>query len=79
MQISVARSTEYNMLFVGATQLQSTSGAAQSSATIGIGALVGTAIGSLLLGVVITAFILLGIPRSVVITNRLAIPHIVVP
>ncbi|KAK2152411.1 hypothetical protein NP493_2462g00012 [Ridgeia piscesae] len=51
------------MLFAAATTLQSTAGAAQSYATIGIGALVGTAVGALLLGVVITAIILLGIPR----------------
>ncbi|KAK2155326.1 hypothetical protein NP493_2085g00001 [Ridgeia piscesae] len=51
------------MLFAAATPLQSTGGTAQSSATIGIGALVGTAVGALLLGMAIMAFILLGIPR----------------
>ncbi|KAK2154336.1 hypothetical protein NP493_2198g00000 [Ridgeia piscesae] len=55
--------SEYVNFRLTASPLPSTGGAAQCSASIGIGALVGTAVGSLLLGVVITAIILLGIPR----------------
>ena len=53
------------MLFAGAT----------SSPAIWIGVLVGTAVGLLLLGVVITSFILLGIPRSVVVKYEPDNPH----
>ena len=55
LQVLVAHTIEYHMLFAASTPLQSTGGTAQSSATIWIGALVGTAVGALLLGVAITA------------------------
>ena len=70
LQIFVAHNIEYDMLFVVATQLQTTCGAVQYPAMIGIGALIGTAVGSLL-----TAFILLGIPRSVLVKYWLATPY----
>ena len=75
LQVLVAHNIAYHMHFAAATPLQSTGGTAQSSATIWIGALVGTAVGALLLGMAIMAFILLGIPRSVVMKCKPDIPH----
>ena len=58
------------LVFAGSMCDASTDGLPQSSASPGIGALVGTGVGALLLGVVITTFILLGIPRSVLFYKK---------
>ena len=56
--------------FAGETRLQSTGCAAHSSATLGTGAVIGIAVGTLLLGMAIMALILLGIPRSITVKHR---------
>ena len=50
--------------------MQSTTRAAESCATLGTGAWVGIAVGTLLLGMAVMALILLGIPRLDTIKNR---------
>ena len=62
--------THIVIFLAGAPSMQSTCGAAQ----LGIGAVTGFAFGTLLLGMAIMAFILLGIPRSVMVIYTSDIP-----